>query len=147
MEVVNKTKREIENALRFRHPHIIKMYQVIYNFKGRVPSVPTFYSGTIKLYGIFRFIPQQQIYFWLWNMFQMVNCLIIFVIRENLTSAKLEHSFNKLFLVLIVAIVQRLRFFICRLNSGIQNCHNFLFQISGTDSMNCADFRDAKLLV
>ena len=28
MEVVNKTKREIENALRFRHPHIIKMYQV-----------------------------------------------------------------------------------------------------------------------
>jgi 5'-AMP-activated protein kinase catalytic alpha subunit len=28
MEVVNKTRREIENALRFRHPHIIKMYQV-----------------------------------------------------------------------------------------------------------------------
>ena len=25
---MNKTKREIENALRFRHPHIIKMYQV-----------------------------------------------------------------------------------------------------------------------
>ena len=47
MEVVNKTKREIENALRFRHPHIIKMYQVIYNFKGRAPN-----SGSIKLRGI-----------------------------------------------------------------------------------------------
>ena len=42
MEVVNKTKREIENALRFRHPHIIKMYQVI--FKGRVASGRPFSS-------------------------------------------------------------------------------------------------------
>ena len=40
MEVVNKTKREIENALRFRHPHIIKMYQVIFKYEmasGRPP--------------------------------------------------------------------------------------------------------------
>ena len=35
MEVVNKTKREIENALRFRHPHIIKMYQVSATFEYR----------------------------------------------------------------------------------------------------------------
>ena len=54
----------------------------------------------------------------------MVNCSIIFVIKENLTSAKQEHSFNKLFLVLIVAIVQRLRFFIWD--------DNFIFVLGGS---------------
>ena len=48
MEVVNKTKREIENALRFRHPHIIKMYQV--------------YSSPTDLFLVMEYVPGGELF-------------------------------------------------------------------------------------
>ena len=48
MEVVAKTKREIENALRFRHPHIIKMYQV--------------YSSPTDLFLVMEYVPGGELF-------------------------------------------------------------------------------------
>jgi 5'-AMP-activated protein kinase catalytic alpha subunit len=48
MEVVNKTKREIENTLRFRHPHIIKMYQV--------------YSSPTDLFLVMEYVPGGELF-------------------------------------------------------------------------------------
>lgn len=53
MEVVNKTKREIENALRFRHPHIIKMYQV--------------YSSTTDLFLVMEYVPNGELFDYICN--------------------------------------------------------------------------------
>jgi len=53
LEVVNKTKREIENALRFRHPHIIKMYQV--------------YSSTTDLFLVMEYVPNGELFDYICN--------------------------------------------------------------------------------
>ena len=82
----------------------------------------------------------------------MANYSIIFVIKENLTSAKLELSFNKLFLALIVAIVQRLRLFIQddNLNSSFQVVHRDLkpenLLLDKNNNVRIADFGLSNIL-
>lgn len=69
--MVNKTKREIENALRFRHPHIIKMYQVVLSFlklknlKSTVNS--EVYSSTTDLFLVMEYVPNGELFDYICN--------------------------------------------------------------------------------
>ena len=67
--MVNKTKREIENALRFRHPHIIKMYQVFFFQLKNLKSTLNFkvYSSTTDLFLVMEYVPNGELFDYICN--------------------------------------------------------------------------------